>query len=979
MYLNCHTYYSMRYGTLSPEQLVAESAKRKITALTLTDINNTSACFDFVRVCRQQNIHPMIGIEFRKGNKLLYIGIAKNNEGFKELNMHLTHHNLTKTELPPDAPSFDNVMVIYPYDAKRYASLADNEYIGIRPAEVNKLLTSKLRNGQDKLVILCTVTFKDKTGYMVHTLLRAIDNNIILDRLTEDDCAKPDEQFYSPDQLLKHYQSYPAIIKNTEKLIADCNIDLDLDSIKNRKTFTGSDYDDRLLLEKLAFEGLVYRYGANDKRAKERIVKELNTINSLGFATYFLITWDIIRYAGSRGYHHVGRGSGANSVVAYCLRITDVEPIQLNLYFERFLNPKRTSPPDFDIDFSWDERDDVTDYIFKRYGNEHTALLATYSTFKGRSITRELGKVYGLPKDDIDLMVHEPFATEKHHGLAEKIFRLGKHIVRFPNHLSIHAGGVLISERPITYYTAMDLPPKGFPITHWDMIVAEDIGFHKYDILSQRGLGHIKDAVEIIATNQGKKIDIHRVSEIKEDPKVKAQLRSGNCIGCFYIESPAMRGLLKKLRCDNYLSLVAASSIIRPGVAKSGMMREYIQRFHNPDDFEYPHPVFEEHLAETYGVMVYQEDVIKIMHHFAGLDLPEADYVRKMMSGKARGSKEMGRIKEKFYKNCKELGYREELTIEVWRQIESFGGYSFAKGHSASYAVESFQSLYLKAYHPKEFMVAVINNFGGFYRTELYVHEARMCGANIKAPCVNRGNHLTSISGDDIYLGFIHLRDLERRVIHAIVRERKLNGSYQNLEDLVNRVPISREQLIILIRAGALRFTGKAKQELLWEKNSYFGKVARQEGEQRLLHVATEQYEIPKLEDPPMSDSFDQIELLGFPLCAPFDMLKTKFRGDVMANDLEKHIGKRVRMVGYYVTKKHVHTVNRKLMNFGTWIDVAGNFFDTTHFPIALLRNPFRGKGCYLIRGKVTEDFGFPSLEVDKMAKLEIIADPRYE
>jgi DNA polymerase-3 subunit alpha len=247
-------------------------------------------------------------------------------------------------------------------------------------------------------------------------------------------------------------------------------------------------------------------------------------------------------------------------------------------------------------------------------------------------------------------------------------------IEKYPNYLSIHAGGVLVTQREITYHTALQMMPKGFPITHFDMYHAEDLGFHKYDVLSQRGLGHIKDAVDLIRINQGKAIDIHDVPKIKEDPQVKQQLYSGQCIGCFYIESPAMRGLLTKLHCDNYVHLVAASSIIRPGVAKSGMMREYIKRFHEPDKVEYLHPVFKENLGETFGVMVYQEDVMKIVHHFAGLDLDESDVLRRIMTGKKKSSDTFKRLMEKFWRNCRERQYPEELIAEVWRQVESFSG-----------------------------------------------------------------------------------------------------------------------------------------------------------------------------------------------------------------------------------------------------------------------------------------------------------------
>ena len=520
--------------------------------------------------------------------------------------------------------------------------------------------------------------------------------------------------------------------------------------------------------------------------------------------------------------------------------------------------------------------------------------------------------------------------------------------------------------------------PKGFAITHFDMYGAEDLNFHKYDILSQRGLGHIKDAVKLIARNQGKAVDVHDVKAIKDDTEVRKQLKSGQCIGCFYIESPAMRGLLTKLACDNYVHLVAASSIIRPGVAKSGMMREYIQRFHHPESFTYIHPVFEEHLRETFGVMVYQEDVMKIVHHFAGLDLDESDVLRRIMTGKKKNSDTFERLKEKYYRNCKSRGYPEGLAEEVWRQIASFSGYSFCKAHSASFAVESFQSLFLKTYFPKEFMVAVINNFGGFYSTELYVHEARMCGANIEAPCINHSTYLTNIYGEDVYIGLIHIAQLEKKTAVAIVHDRQDNGPYESLEDFVRRINISKEQLELLIRVGAFRFTGLNKYALMWEKNAVHNPEVKYNGSGHLFGMESEEYDLPILQETKSEQAFDEIELLGFPLCSPFELLDDTITGDILTRDLKRYMYKTVRMVGYFVTRKNVTTVNRKLMNFGTWLDREGKFFDTTHFPPSLAKYPFRGKGCYLITGKIVEDFGFPSMEVTKMEKLPYVKDERY-
>ena len=504
------------------------------------------------------------------------------------------------------------------------------------------------------------------------------------------------------------------------------------------------------------------------------------------------------------------------------------------------------------------------------------------------------------------------------------------------------------------------------------MNVAEENGFFKFDILSQRGLGHIKEAVTLIKKNKQINIDIHRVADFKKDPKIREQLRSAKTIGCFYIESPAMRGLITKLRCEDFISLVAASSIIRPGVAKSGMMREYIRRFQNPDKIEYLHPKFKELLEETFGIMVYQEDVIKVAHYFAGIDLAEADILRRTMSGKNRAYKELLKTKARFFSNCRSYGYPETLTAEVWRQIESFSGFSFCKAHSASYAVESYQSLFLKTYYPLEFMVAVINNFGGFYDRELYIHEARMSGATIEAPCVNNSEYTTTLYGTTIYLGFIHLKDLEEKLAKHIIKERKQRGPYQHIEDFVQRTAITREQLILLIRIGALRFTGQSKQELLWQKNNYLKPKNERIMNPVLFNEPVKTYELPKLEVHALEDVYEQMEILGFPLVSPFDLLKTNFRGEIMTRELKANEGKTVRMVGYFVAKKFVRTSDQRMMSFGTWVDYEGNFFDTTHFPLAAEKYPFQGKGCYLIQGKVITDFGFPSVEVEKMAKLEM-------
>jgi len=376
--------------------------------------------------------------------------------------------------------------------------------------------------------------------------------------------------------------------------------------------------------------------------------------------------------------------------------------------------------------------------------------------------------------------------------------------------------------------------------------------------------------------------------------------------------------------------------------------------------------------------MVYQEDVLKVCHHFAGLDLADADTLRRAMSGKYRSKKEMQRIVDRFFSNCREKGYSDDLTKEVWRQIESFAGYSFSKAHSASYAVESFQSLYLKAYFPLEFMVAVINNFGGFYRTWVYVHEAKRYGAVIQLPCINKSNYKTTIYGSDIYLGFIHILSLEERLAMSIEENRNAEGPYSDMNDFLTRINPGLEQVILLIRTGAFRFTGKKKSVLLWEAHMMMNKT-KPEPMRRLFPAPARSFSLPDLEHDRLDDAYDEIELLSFPVSMTwFDMLETSFRGEISARDMISHIGKKVRMVGHLVTIKYIKTIKKEWMNFGCFIDAEGSFFDTTHFPQSLKNYPFKGSGTYLILGKVVEEFGFPSIEVEKLAKLPVKPDKRY-
>ncbi len=986
MFFNCHTYFSFQHGVLSVKELFEEAKKHGIHKLILTDINNTSGYIELLRLCQERKaeweLKIGVGIEFRERNDLLYIGLARNDEGFEELNRYLSFHKRTGQPLYKRAPEFREVYVVYPYhNLPDY--LRENEYVGIRQQELKKLIFSKQQAFLPKMIAWQPVTFPADSGsatpqsFNIHRLLKSIGENTLLSKLPSSLQADPSEVMLTEKAFKNQFQNYPQLIQNTIQIVEECELQIELNTNKNKHFFTGKKATDQELLIRQARSGYEQKYaGRVNEVTEERFNREIDIIRKKNFEAYYLISYDIVRHAKSQGFSYVGRGSGANSMIAYCLDITNTDPIELDLYFERFLNPERTSPPDFDMDFSWKDRDQIYEYIFKRYHNDHVALLGTQTTYQRRSNIRELGKVFGLPKEEIDKLVSYPYPEHyRDDKVSQLIFRYAELIKGMPNHLSIHAGGVLITEKPIYAYSTLDLPPKGYPVVHFEMHNAEDVGIYKFDILSQRGLGHIKDTIELVKKNQGIEENIDRFHDFKKDEKIKQLLTKGNCMGCFYVESPAMRMLLGKLGCEDYLTLVAASSIIRPGVARSGMMRAYIERHHlrkEGKSYESIHPRMDELMSDTYGVMVYQEDVIKVAHHFGGLTLTEADVLRRGMSGKYRSRAEFQRVKDQFFTNCNEKGYPQHVTDRVWYEIESFAGYSFSKGHSASYAVESYQSLYLKAHYPLEFMVGVINNFGGFYKTEFYFHEARMWGGMIQAPCVNHSEYFTDIYGTKIYIGFIHLKDLESKIAQNIHLARKQNGPFLSMDNFIRRVAVGLEQIRILIRVGAFRFTEKTKKELLWKAQLYFGQKSNKQYLPDLFNEEPEDYQLPHLQHRPFEDAFDEIELLGFSLCDPFQLLETNDLGNTCSKDLMHRLNQRVELVGYLIATKDTSTKDGKRMHFGTFYDQHGKAFDTVNFPPIARQFPFRGRGFYRLTGKVVDDFGYPSVEVDWMDKLPL-------
>ncbi|MDN3596320.1 DNA polymerase III subunit alpha [Zunongwangia endophytica] len=981
MYLNCHSYFSLRYGAFSENDLLELATANKTKFVALTDINNTSACLNFIKHSKNFPIKPLVGIDFRNGVDQQYVVIAKNRNGFREMNQHLSDHLHAKKNFDEKAPILDNCYVIYPFKKvlkNGKTDFSENEFIGVSVRDLNKLKFSEYKKYTSKLVVLQSVSFRSKKDFNAHRLLRAIDNNTLLSKLPLAEQGDPEDRMLPESELIEIFKEFPEILSNTEALAEKCNVEFTFSKKQNNNLskIEGKKADE-FTLRKLCFENIEKRYPEATEEVYARLDKELSAIIKLGFVSYFLINYEIVKYARKKKYPVIGRGSGANSIVAYIIGITNVDPIELDLYFERFINENRSSPPDFDIDFSWKDREDVTRFIFDRYDN--VALMGTYVTFKRRAVIRELGKVFGLPKANIDKLSLARFAINELDQMELLVIRYSKLIAGFPNYLSVHSGGILILDDEVFNYGATFLPPKNFQTIQIDMNIAEEVGIHKFDILAQRGLSKITDTLELIQRNQPEAFveDIDDIPKFKNDPKINNLLKTGDCMGVFYVESPAMRGLLTKLQTQDYMNLVAASSIIRPGISSGGMKEEYIKRHRDPARRKEGHPVMLKIMDDTYGIMVYQEDVMKVAHHFAGLSFDDADVLRRGMSGKKTSKGQMEKIEAQFRSNCEEKGYSLQITDEVWEQISSFAGYAFPKGHSASYAVESYQSLYLKKYFPLEFMVAVLNNGGGFYSVETYIQEIKNCGGKVHAPCINNSDHPNTIFGTDIYLGFGYIKELETKTVQQILENRQFFGTYKSLNDFIDRIEISIEQLRILLKVGAFRFTGKDKHQLLWE--AYFRKIKskKKTTQAGLFKIEHKEYDLPQFRYSALIDAYDHMELLGFPLCSYFDLLLEPVSKSMGVRDLRNFVGKEVCIYGKLICTKNTTTVNGKQMCFATFYDINYDIFDTVQFPNIVAKYPLYNQGVYCCVGKVVDEFDYLAIEAKAITFQKIKVDPR--
>ena len=996
--LHVHSNYSMLEGTAPLGRLVERAASYGLPALALTDTGGLYGAVPFYQAARAAGIKPIIGVNL--DNVVL---LARDREGYAQLCRLVTAYHLDDAfDLVAQLNECDRVFVLSG-DAGRIQRLYRN---GLEPLVVltnhgdavsRYRATLQYELGSElglRCVAVNPVYFLRSEDYRVHRVLSAIRRNATIDTLEEGDVADAACWFRPPEEMRRLYADWPGALRNAEWVAEECNLELSL----GMPLFPGFDLPEGETpfshLWKLAFEGVKRRYRPLTRRVIERLNHELDIIERLGFAPYFIIVWDIVTFARARDIPIVGRGSAANSLVAYALGITRVDPFKYDLYFERFLNPSRSDCPDIDLDICWRRRDQVVDYVYERYGAEHVAMIATFNTFQARSSVREVAKAMGLTSGEIGevtrrlphyhagdiktVVQHLPECRELpiHEEPLRSIVATAEAVDQYPRHISLHPCGLVIAPEPLTRFVPLQRAAKGFVVAQYDMHSIEDLGLVKMDLLGHRSLTVIDETVQQVWDNRGIRIDVEALPE--PDPITAELIRNGRTIGCFQIESPAMRTLLRNTLADNTDMLIKTLSLVRPGPSGSGMKKRFIARHLGKEPTEYLHPSLERVLGDTYGVMLYQEDILKVANVIAGMDLAEGDMLRRAMT-KDRSPREMARSMKTFIEKAVANGVEESVAEEIWGLIANFAAYSYCKAHASTYGEISYQCTYLKAHFPAEFMACVLSNRGGFYHPAVYVEEAKRLGIEVRPPDINKSRFEYAAEGDTIRVGFVEVRQLAHGTVEAILAART-ERPFESLGDVWARTGMTRPEAEALIQAGAFDAFGRTRPALFWELH-LLAQGKREEAPvnaDRLFREHGGEYRtVPRLPDISRKKRTDQEwEALGLVVSThPLEYYAPLFqeRALVSSTDLPRYVDRVVMLVGWLIAERRVGLKGRGCMKFCTFEDPKGVFeavlFSETYQRYGHLLD---SHGPYFVLGKVQDDDNYCSVIVEELERVDV-------
>jgi DNA polymerase-3 subunit alpha/error-prone DNA polymerase len=954
--------------------------------LALVDRDNLYGLWTFLAACRDEGLRPVVGAEISgpDGNETA-VALAANAGGYSNLCRLITRrHRNPEFDLAKDLPEFGEGLRVLAASPRLLAHWAGSGLHLAAALARPRPRRHPLRETAEKFglpaVAVHDAWFLHPADRETHRLLRAVAGRGAVSRVPPAEMAPPDAILAGPEALAQRFAALPEVLSAAEEFFRPI-------------VFEGPDFglllpvwagdDPEGILRRDAEAGARRRYDSPLPAAvRERLDYELGIIAQMGYAGYFLTVRDIVQ----RSPRTCGRGSGAASLVAYCLGVTNVCPIRHNLYFERFLHPGRTDPPDIDVDFAWDERDDVLNDVLARYG-DRAALVCSVIRFGPRMAVRETARAWGLPDGEIspvaDRLSHW---WPSEHGLERelrqrpearglrldppwpKILAAADRLRGVPRHLSVHPGGVVLTPGPVHDFVPVETAAKGVPIIQWDKDAAEDAGLVKIDLLGNRSLAVVRDGLAA-ARKSGAEIDELRWRP-EEDPAARKLVAEGRTMGCFYIESPAMRLLQRKSGRGDFDHLVLHSSIIRP--AANAEIQEYLRRLHT-GQWKPLHPDVENALSETYGLMVYQEDVSRAAIAIAGFSHAEADRLRRVISKKDR-NRRLPEFRDRFFAGARTNAVPDPVAARVWEMMMSFDGYSFCKPHSASYARVSFQSAWLKAHYPAEFMAAVIENGGGFYSVFAYVSEARRMGLRILGPDVHQSEMGWTGRDRIVRAGLKSIKGLGRKTRERILREREI-FEFSGAGDFFRRVRPEQDEGRALVQSGALDGLSpdESRGRLMWTLAKNLSANSPEKAGPGLFPA--ESHAPPPLPpDDPLRRHRDVFSVLGFlpdrhPMTFHRDRLRNE--GALEIRSIPKNAGKEISFGGWLITGKPVRNGGGDPMAFLTFEDET-DIVETVVFPEAWKRYSrfLRGPGPYRMIGRVESEWNTVTVTIHRVERL---------
>ena len=860
IHLHVHSQYSFLDGASSLDRLLGKAKALNMPALALTDHDRLSGAVRFYEKAKAMGIKPIIGAEVTLDTGYHLTLLCKDRNGYSNLCRLLTEAHLTNKGKKPAttrdmlARFRDGLITLSGCSKGEVPALIAKGKINLAKEATDfyretygtdffiELIRYPSREGMSDsyrlanfaqgngIPILATnnVHYSGMDEYRINELLNAIDQNIPVSQLSG---YRTVEQYLkSPKEMMRLFKDLPEAITMTEEIASRCKLELEIGKLRFPRFAVPEGETDYSYLSRIARAGVLRKYGRIIPKIGKRLEHELATIRKLGFCSYFLVVWDIVRWAKEQGIRCQTRGSAVDSLVVYALNISTVDPIEHDLLFERFMHDLRHEPPDIDLDIERRRRDEVRDYIYRKYGSENVACVGTINTYMARGAIRDVGKALQLPQETIEEAckgIHWLSASQlqeyaesrpelkksevyRRPELAE-FFKLCAAIDGFPKHMSVHLGGLLIGDGRLSDLVPLEWSSGGDIISQYDKDDIEKIGIVKMDLLALPTLNVIEDTLKSIKENHDVDIDLGKID--KNDPAAFAMLRDGKSIGTFQLESPAQREMAGRLLPNRFEDIIVSISLVRPGPLKSNMDKTYLPRRHGKEPVTYPHPRLKIALGETLGVILYQEQVLKVAHDLAGMGYAEADGFRRAMTHD-RTEEEMEKMRDSFIASAVRNGVSKNIADNIFGQLASFAAYGFYKAHAAAYAELSYQTLWLKCHYPAEFIAAVLSNQPmGYYPPRVLVADAKRYGVEILPMDINSSIDTYTVEEGAIQISLRQLKGMAEEALKSILEERA-KGNFTSLKDFVLRTNTSQPIIENLVKVGAFDYLGD-RNELL--------------------------------------------------------------------------------------------------------------------------------------------------------------------